>query len=534
MKEKRIEKSTKAAVELQRDRNRNVSNEDDESTELSEVKPVARDLADLHLQQNKSGTRRLRKTRYKEEASMIDKKELEKWRLDAIQRPLELHSTYEWSFKSQTELLGVPIRPSWKGEGLSTQKLHDLEEHAVNLWSKQVETKTRLLHTTINDFEQKISPWRCLWKILETCNMILVILDSRFPNFFYPYSLVKEARRCGILVVVVLNKTELNKYSSEWLQYFTSSPEYESDIHATLLVSARDSGSVGDFALNLERIVQQQLRKEEEEEEEGIGQEPNDDDDDDSEFRNDAKRVLRIGIVGHPNVGKSSLINGLMKCWSLERATSANPTPGRTQHNQTFQVLNKGMILEDCPGITFPILGLNLPLAVLMGSYSISQIREPLSVLRFLLEYSGGAEMLLGALKLMSGIRGGKRAVLDLYGEEEESMIGPWTPHLTAECVAVRRNIVGRGGRPDVHAVCLHLIKKSFLGEIPSVAFKPPSVGLPPAPSTEVLTTRPAAAAEQGEEEEKEEAEEEAAEEEEEVRAAELPHPMTLVYPVVS
>lgn len=55
--------------------------------------------------------------------------------------------------------------------------------------------------------------------------------------------------------------------------------------------------------------------------------------------------VTTIGLVGYPNVGKSSTINTLMEA----KKVSVSATPGKTKHFQTLY-LDQDILLCDCPG----------------------------------------------------------------------------------------------------------------------------------------------------------------------------------------
>ncbi|KAJ8374324.1 hypothetical protein SKAU_G00049040 [Synaphobranchus kaupii] len=98
---------------------------------------------------------------------------------------------------------------------------------------------------------------------------------------------------------------------------------------------------------------------------------------------------ITVGLVGYPNVGKSSTINTLLR----NKKVSVSATPGHTKHFQTLFV-EPGLCLCDCPGLVMPsfvstkaemiccgILSIdqmrdhNIPRAVLDGTYGISIIR---------------------------------------------------------------------------------------------------------------------------------------------------------------
>jgi len=62
----------------------------------------------------------------------------------------------------------------------------------------------------------------------------------------------------------------------------------------------------------------------------------------------DIKSIISVGVVGFPNVGKSSLVNSLMRC----RAVGVSSMPGFTKQMQEV-ILDKNIRLLDSPGIVF-------------------------------------------------------------------------------------------------------------------------------------------------------------------------------------
>ncbi|MCJ1306897.1 hypothetical protein MMC25_000541 [Agyrium rufum] len=82
-------------------------------------------------------------------------------------------------------------------------------------------------------------------------------------------------------------------------------------------------------------------------------------------------RKITIGLVGYPNVGKSSTINALIGA----KKVSVSSTPGKTKHFQTIH-LSPSVILCDCPGLVFPSFATTKAELVCNGILPIDQLRE--------------------------------------------------------------------------------------------------------------------------------------------------------------
>jgi len=85
----------------------------------------------------------------------------------------------------------------------------------------------------------------------------------------------------------------------------------------------------------------------------------------------DTKKVQTIGMVGYPNVGKSSTINVILDAKKL----GVSATPGRTKHLQTLNV-DPHLVLCDCPGLVFPSFVATKAHLVINGILPIDELRD--------------------------------------------------------------------------------------------------------------------------------------------------------------
>lgn len=83
------------------------------------------------------------------------------------------------------------------------------------------------------------------------------------------------------------------------------------------------------------------------------------------------QNITTIGLVGYPNVGKSSTINALLSA----KKVSVSATPGKTKHFQTLY-LTEDVLLCDCPGLVMPSFVFTKAEMIVNGILPIDQMRD--------------------------------------------------------------------------------------------------------------------------------------------------------------
>ena len=310
--------------------------------------------------------------------------------------------------------LPVPRRPEWD-EQTSKDQLTEKEEQAFLQWrrgiaaTEEAERSRREKESLANSasvatpFERNLEVWRQLWRTLERSDCVLLIVDARWPDLYAPPDLVDYARSLKRGVQVVVNKADylspsqrevwrrhfLDKHGLETIFFSARREQAELDEQAkaaAAAAAAEDGGlatatpdasdatgpadavdATSDGLASRHDLLNQA---------EQLARTSRLNRTDDCEGR-----PLCVGMVGYPNVGKSSCVNVLRNASKDKHGVGAraavSATPGKTKHLQTLLV-RPGLELCDCPGLVFPALVTHGAAELLCaGVVPIARMRDP-------------------------------------------------------------------------------------------------------------------------------------------------------------
>ncbi|ERS95748.1 large subunit GTPase 1 [Sporothrix schenckii 1099-18] len=405
-------------------------------------------------------------------------------------RRLKLHS-------QNRERLTVPRRPHWDAN-MTAAELDKAERESFLVWRRGLAELQQNADLLMTPFERNLEVWRQLWRVIERSDLVVQIVDARNPLVFRSEDLEDYVKAVDPAKqnLLLINKADMmtDRQRRAWASHLT-----ENKIAYKF------------FSAHMAK-EQNELRQAEEEEEErwqaaGGGsakppaaapekgedeEEDEDESEDDKEASqdnnggldtrilsvdelealflkhapktDDPTRKLKVGLVGYPNVGKSSTINALIGA----KKVSVSSTPGKTKHFQTIE-LSPRVTLCDCPGLVFPNFATTKADLVCNGILPIDQLRE----------FTGPAQLVTARIP---------KAFLEaVYGihirTQNVSEGGTGTP--TAEellsAYARARGFTRTGqGQPDESRAARYILKDYVNGKLLFVA-PPPGHGIDPA-----------------------------------------------------
>ncbi|KAL7712043.1 Guanine nucleotide-binding protein-like 1 [Entamoeba marina] len=187
-------------------------------------------------------------------------------------------------FDNKGEELDIITRPPWN---------YDMTSEELNRNEKKVFTKwiTNIIDTyqgSINYFESNLETWRQLWRVVERSDVVLMIIDVRFGTLQYNNKLANWIKSCGKGFGVILNKTDLvDKIVVEKWQ------------NILLIIIIAIEGRAEDFTIDSKRNEKGIIGGDENEQQLLMK----------DSIESKENKKLTVGLVGSPNVGKSSLLN---------------------------------------------------------------------------------------------------------------------------------------------------------------------------------------------------------------------------------
>lgn len=164
---------------------------------------------------------------------------------------------------------------------------------------------------------------RTLHKVIDESDVVVLVLDARDPEGCRSRLVEEEVRRReaeGKKLVFVLNKIDLVPRSNAqaWLKYLRHTTPTLPFKSATSSQRSNLSSSTAPALLKLLKAYKPKAGS------------------------------ITVGIVGFPNVGKSSLINSLKR----SKVCAVAAQPGHTKDLQSIQ-LERGVKIVDSPGVVF-------------------------------------------------------------------------------------------------------------------------------------------------------------------------------------
>ncbi|KAL2825625.1 hypothetical protein BDW59DRAFT_146093 [Aspergillus cavernicola] len=380
--------------------------------------------------------------------------------------------------------LTVPRRPQWD-ENTTRNELDVMEREGFMDWRRGLAELQENNDLLMTPFERNLEVWRQLWRVIERSDIVVQIVDARSPLLFRSEDLEAYVKELGSEKrnLLLVNKADMltEKQREAWADYFDKNQidfRFFSAQLAKERNEARDNESEGEDTESLaEEAEALDLQDGEKEADEGVeltsetenskrinildvdeleelflsnAPEVAGEGEENEEDGTPKQRKTTIGLVGYPNVGKSSTINALLGA----KKVSVSSTPGKTKHFQTLY-LSPEIMLCDCPGLVFPNFASTKAELVVNGVLPIDQQRE----------FTGPAGLVAQRIP--------KHFLEDVYGIKintrplEEGGTGIPTAHDILRSYARARGFATTGqGQPDESRAARYVLKDYVNGKL--------------------------------------------------------------------
>ena len=299
---------------------------------------------------------------------------------------------------NEVQFLSIPKKPKYK-KGMKKDEYIKMEKESFLAWRKALaEEEMKNINKAITPYEKNIEVWKQLWMTVEKGEILFQIVDGRNPLYYRCPDLEKYIKEVdkNKEIILIVNKADLmnDDLRKNWADYFKTHNIKYIFFSAVNEIEKLEKGESltqsekidqSDYRIFTRNELVQYIKEIGEtiqKEEKSIENKNN------NKSKNQANNALMVGFIGYPNVGKSSIINVLMK---TKKAAVAN-IPGRTKHYQTLflpeeqnlNILPKSICLVDCPGLIFPSFTTSKADMLVNGIYPIdtlSDIYNPIQII---------------------------------------------------------------------------------------------------------------------------------------------------------
>ncbi|XP_039221952.1 guanine nucleotide-binding protein-like 3-like protein isoform X2 [Crotalus tigris] len=319
---------------------------------------------------------------------------------------------------------------------------------------KEMDLKQLAKHALLEKDSSCKAYYKEFRKVIEAADVILEVLDARDPQGCRCPQVEEAVVQAGTdkRLVLVLNKIDLvsKEIVAKWLKYlrnefptvaFKSSTQQQSknlqQSHVPVTRASSDLlGSAACVGADcLMKVLANYCRNQ------------------------DVRTTITVGVVGFPNVGKSSLINSLKR----SRACNTGATPGITKSLQEVQ-LDKHIKLLDCPGIVMASPTSDAAM-ILRNCIRIEQLADPVSPVEAILK------------------RCNKQQIMQHFSVPDFQNTTEFLAYL-----AKRQGKLKKGGIPDHEKAAKAVLNDWTSGKISYFTHPPETHTLPTHISAEIVT----------------------------------------------
>jgi len=238
--------------------------------------------------------------------------------------------------------------------------------------------------------------WRVVNKVIAEADVLLLLLDSRLVKDTRNKEVEDKIKKTGKPLIYVITKCDLVEKDEV--------EKYKRSLRPCVFISATEFHGT---KLLRERILIEA-----------------------------PERMVKVGVLGYPNVGKSSLINAMKG----KSSASTSSSSGHTKGVQNIRADNRIMFL-DTPGV-IPYREKNETKHAAIGSIDFNKVKEPDLVVMDLMEKFPGRIESYYSVKL--------------NGDYEASI----------EIIGKNRNILKKGSKVDMYRTARMILKDWQTGKI--------------------------------------------------------------------